>query len=449
MKTKKLLIFTLLGVATVAFSCKKDKTPETVPTVVTNAPTNITTNTASVSGKISNDGNSSITEAGFVYSYVVAEPTTADNKITVTNFDTFTAELSGLTSGKIYKIRAYAINSQGTGYGELRTFETGNQAPVVTNVQITGELKGDKEVTAAYTYSDAESDAESGTTFQWYVANDAAGAGVTAITGATSKTFIIQDAQNGKYLRVAVTPKSATGTQTGVTVNSSFMGAVGEATTITFTYNGQQVTYGIITSATTQKKWLDRNLGASRVAESLTDYQAYGDLFQWGRAADGHQLVARINGTDAGATGVNGTIDQTSSTNTPSTNKFIVNLDFGERDWRVPANINLWQGVNGVNNPCPVGWRIPIQADWIAENLGTSANAFTVLKLTRTGRRNVEDGTFVNTGSAGHYWSSSPYTDDPQNLSYTMNLGSSGAISVGPTTRAPRGSGYAVRCIKD
>ncbi|MFO7863559.1 MAG: hypothetical protein R6U85_06130, partial [Salinivirgaceae bacterium] len=43
--------------------------------------------------------------------------------------------------------------------------------------------------------------------------------------------------------------------------------------------------------------WMDRNLGASQVATSSTDANAYGDLYQWGRAADGHQI--RTSGTTA------------------------------------------------------------------------------------------------------------------------------------------------------
>lgn len=39
----------------------------------------------------------------------------------------------------------------------------------------------------------------------------------------------------------------------------------------------------------TGQTWMDRNLGASRAATSMNDEQAYGDLYQWGRAADGHQ----------------------------------------------------------------------------------------------------------------------------------------------------------------
>ena len=36
--------------------------------------------------------------------------------------------------------------------------------------------------------------------------------------------------------------------------------------------------------------WMDRNLGALRVAQSVDDYHSYGWLYQWGRLADGHEI---------------------------------------------------------------------------------------------------------------------------------------------------------------
>ncbi|MEA3448519.1 MAG: hypothetical protein U9Q98_08760, partial [Bacteroidota bacterium] len=39
----------------------------------------------------------------------------------------------------------------------------------------------------------------------------------------------------------------------------------------------------------TGKVWMDKNLGASQVADSSNDYNAYGALFQWGRLSDGHE----------------------------------------------------------------------------------------------------------------------------------------------------------------
>ncbi len=52
-----------------------------------------------------------------------------------------------------------------------------------------------------------------------------------------------------------------------------------------------------VTNPTTGRTWMDRNLGASQAATSITDALAYGDLYQWGRCADGHQ--SRTSGTKA------------------------------------------------------------------------------------------------------------------------------------------------------
>ena len=43
-------------------------------------------------------------------------------------------------------------------------------------------------------------------------------------------------------------------------------------------------------------------------------------------------------------------------------------------DWRSPQNDNLWQGVNGINNPCPSGYRIPTEAELDAERLSWSSD---------------------------------------------------------------------------
>jgi hypothetical protein len=51
----------------------------------------------------------------------------------------------------------------------------------------------------------------------------------------------------------------------------------------------------VSTSPDTGKVWLDRNLGARQVCTSSTDAACYGDLYQWGRAKDGHE--SRTSGT--------------------------------------------------------------------------------------------------------------------------------------------------------
>ena len=45
--------------------------------------------------------------------------------------------------------------------------------------------------------------------------------------------------------------------------------------------------------SSTGKIWMDKNLGASRVAISSDDYLSYGNLYQWGRNSDGHEIIVR------------------------------------------------------------------------------------------------------------------------------------------------------------
>lgn len=442
--TTKLTSVMMMTVILLMASCSgDDEKPQTAPTVKTLTAVSTGTSGATVTGEITNDGNAKITEAGFVYG-IANLPTTSDTKKTIDDLDNFTAEISGLTSGTVYNIRAYAINKKGTSYGEQLTVETGNLGPVATNVLITGVAAVGEELTASYSYTDAESDPEDqdGTTYKWYSANDAIGTGEVLIDGATEETFTIGDAQQGKFIRVGVTPRASDGTLTGTEAKSNFTTAVG-AETVTFMYNGASVTYGVIKSETTQRKWLDRNLGASRVAQSATDYQAYGDMYQWGRLRDGHEGVTRTNGTDAGATGVTGTTSTQSTVDIPPTNKFITDTSL-KGDWRNPQNNNLWQGVNGVNNPCPAGWRIATEAEWTAENVTNITIGFDKLKLTYNGARDLTSGDFSGTGTIGTYWASTVQAADPV---YAVQLYISDSFTTIWTNN--RGYGSACRCTKD
>ena len=184
-----------------------------------------------------------------------------------------------------------------------------------------------------------------------------------------------------------------------------------------------------VVNPTTGKIWMDRNLGASHVATSSMDALSYGDLYQWGRGTDGHEK--RTSETTTG---------QSSST-TPG-NTFITGSD----NWYNGNNPNdLWQGVSGVNNPCPTGYRIPTEAEWNAESLSWSTNnsagAFaSPLKLPLAGYRSFYDGNPAGVGTSGFYWSSTVSTTNSFNLDF------SNAIYFIPSNRA---WGNSVRCIKD
>lgn len=95
-----------------------------LPTVTTSAALNITTTTATVGGNVTGDGNATVTERGFVFG-TAQNPTTSDNKVAVGNgTGTFSKILTGLTAGTNYYVRSYAVNSQGTAYGNQITFST-------------------------------------------------------------------------------------------------------------------------------------------------------------------------------------------------------------------------------------------------------------------------------------------------------------------------------------
>ena len=193
-------------------------------------------------------------------------------------------------------------------------------------------------------------------------------------------------------------------------------------------YNALRPHFGDVTNPTTGRIWMDRNLGATQVATSSTDSNAYGDLYQWGRGADGHQIRT------------SGTTSTLSSTDQPGNVNFILapNSPF---NWRSPQNTNLWQGVNGVNNPCPSGYRVPTEAEWQAEYATwTSPNyAFgSPLKLPKAGIR-TNNNSFNQLGTGGRYWSS---TVDGSNSRYMYFDGSSGAMFT--DGRALAGS---IRCI--
>jgi len=105
------------------------------------------------------------------------------------------------------------------------------------------------------------------------------------------------------------------------------------------------LTYNTVFNSTTGKVWLDRNLGATQVATSSTDANSYGWLYQWGRGTDGHQIRT------------SGTTSTLSSSDTPGHGDFIL-INSSPYDWRSPQNDNLWQGVNGINNPGSPGIKL-------------------------------------------------------------------------------------------
>jgi hypothetical protein len=90
-----------------------------------------------------------------------------------------------------------------------------NCPPQVGNVRVAGTLTSGNVVSAEYSYYDKEGNAEGTSTYQWYRANSASGAGQVAISGATSATYTLTAADKTFFVGVMVIPKTAKGYSTG------------------------------------------------------------------------------------------------------------------------------------------------------------------------------------------------------------------------------------------
>ena len=104
------------------------------PTVSTTEADEITQTSAKVGGNVTATGGAEVTERGIVWS-TSKNPTTSDRKKQVgSGTGSFTIELTDLKIATTYYVRAYAINSVGTSYGEEISFTTGSAKPTVTTV---------------------------------------------------------------------------------------------------------------------------------------------------------------------------------------------------------------------------------------------------------------------------------------------------------------------------
>jgi uncharacterized protein (TIGR02145 family) len=101
-------------------------------TVTTTAPATITSTTAVSGGNITNDGGAAITARGVCWGAAANPVVTGSHTTDGTGTGTFTSNITGLTPGGTYHVRAYATNSFGTAYGADMQFNAIAVVPTVT-----------------------------------------------------------------------------------------------------------------------------------------------------------------------------------------------------------------------------------------------------------------------------------------------------------------------------
>ena len=140
---KRLTLYRFLIVlftATMVFaSCKKEQSNVRLnPKLATSQVLNVKSDSATVVGFVVASGDG-FSERGVCYSTQTG-PTTSDSKVAFTDQvtkATFNVKLSGLAYATVYYARAYAINANGTIYGDEVTFTTLPVVPTLTTAAIT------------------------------------------------------------------------------------------------------------------------------------------------------------------------------------------------------------------------------------------------------------------------------------------------------------------------
>ena len=426
---KKIWLYPLIlmgFVLMLANSCNKDDPTSTptvgLPTVTTATISDITGNTATSGGNITNDGEATVTARGVCWS-TTENPTTASSKTSDgTSTGSFTSNLTNLTEGTAYYVRAYATNSVGTAYGNELSFTTTSVTtvglPTVTTATIS-DITGNTATSGGNITNDGEATVTARGVCWSTTENPTTASNKTVDglgTGSFTSNLTNLTAGTTYYVRAYATNSMGT--------------AYGNELSFTTT---NVTPMGDVTNPITGKTWMNHNLGASQVATSSTDAAAYGDLYQWGRATDGHESKT---------SGITYTL---SSSDTPGHGNYIATAYESPGDWRSPKNNNLWQGVSGTNNPCPGGYRLPTEEEWEAEMESWSspnpAGAFaSPLKIPLPGVRNRVNTTF-GVGEHGWCWTSTVNSL----VARHTRVWSTDA----DTEQTSRATGLAVRCIKD
>jgi uncharacterized protein (TIGR02145 family) len=106
--------------------------------------------------------------------------------------------------------------------------------------------------------------------------------------------------------------------------------------------------------------------------------------------------------------------------------------------WKMASDADWVQLVNSLGGQSLAGTRMKTTSGWSEGNHGTNESGFTGLP----GGYRVENGTFVNLGSIGTWWSS---TESKTFEATDFYLALSGSLSRGST---PKQRGESVRCIR-
>ena len=184
-------------------------------------------------------------------------------------------------------------------------------------------------------------------------------------------------------------------------------------------FNGK--IYNTVTSPTTGRVWLDRNLDADMVCENATDPLCLGGLYQFGRFTDGHQKRSNHNlgkSLSKSITPSNDTLYGKSSSQQVdygSGSGMAIRARFQSKlfyDWTSTDTYGFKRTDRYYSGVCPAGFSVPSKQEFIDEKIGLKTTTFNnSLKLPLTGMRkrviSIDKDIYIVETNSGRYWTRS------------------------------------------
>jgi hypothetical protein len=184
---------------------------------------------------------------------------------------------------------AFAASDLSTGTGTGKGKGNGDQ-PAIENVVITGSAHVGNLLTGSFDFINNANRPDGPATFKWYASNDLSGIDKTVIEGATTKSFIITNAQIGKYISFEVTPNLHANSFMDIPVESAMTDRVPDEEAPTVVTG---LIYSGLTPTGVKLTWSPSTDNVGTVGYNI--YQAYN---LYGKPIGTTKQIAMVTGTE-------------------------------------------------------------------------------------------------------------------------------------------------------
>ncbi len=406
------------------------------PTVQTLPAEGLTFHSANLSGEISDQGNTTITERGFYYGTSVDVHHTGTKIVVTDDVNTFSAIIGGLQETTTYYYRAFATNKNGEAVGAELTMKTYG-LPVVISKEPRSVTNITAIIEGAVSNNGGHPITERGFYYGKNIAVEDSGTKQTVEGEIGNFSAMLSNLSEYTVYYYKAFATNTEGTRFGELKRFHTGGSVTDI--------DNNMYHSLILG--NNQEWLAQNLTATKYRNGdpiLTDQTNV----QWENLTAGAYAVYPYSGPDA--------------TNINSVAKMVEHYGL----------LYNWHAVTDTRGLCPIGWRVPSKSDWeILRDYIGSTNAGGKLKSTRvqpddhprwlfpndlasdnigfsghpSGLR-ANHGVYDELGKQAYWWTKITSADSPSSAHFVRVSQRSGFLIFGIQNKK---NGYSVRCIRE